>query len=66
MNSGKYLHDILDSVKDEPTVLKKLSETIVRYANMSEKELAEQKYGEYHTDKSSVARHSAVPNPKCN
>ena len=42
MNSGKYLHDILDSVKDEPTVLKKLSETIVRYANMSEKELAEQ------------------------
>lgn len=42
MNSGKYLHDILDSVKDEPTVLKKLSETIVRYANMTEKELTEQ------------------------
>ena len=42
MNNGKYLHDILDSVKDEPTVLKKLSETIVRYANMTEKELAEQ------------------------
>ena len=42
MNSGKYLHDILDSIKDEPTILKKLSETIVRYANMTEKELTEQ------------------------
>lgn len=42
MSSGKYLHDILDSVKDEPTVLKKLSETIIRYANMTEKELTEQ------------------------
>lgn len=42
MNNGKYLHGILESVKDEPTVLKKLSETIVRYANMTEKELAEQ------------------------
>ena len=45
MNSGKYLHDILDSVKDEPTVIKKLSETIVRYANMTEQELAEQVKG---------------------
>ena len=36
------MHDILDSVKDETTVLKKLSETIVRYANMTEKELEEQ------------------------
>lgn len=42
MSSGKYLHDILDSVKDEPIVLKKLSETIIRYANMTEKELTEQ------------------------
>ena len=42
MNNGKYLHDILYSVKDEPTVLKKLSETIVRYANMTDKELTEQ------------------------
>lgn len=42
MNSGKYLHNILDSVKDEPTVLKKLSETIVRYANIAEKELTAQ------------------------
>lgn len=42
MNNGKYLHDILESVKDESTVLKKLSETIIRYANMTEKELAEQ------------------------
>lgn len=42
MNNGKYLHDILESVKDEPIVLKKLSETIVKYANMTEKELAEQ------------------------
>lgn len=36
------MHDILESVKDEPTVLKKLSATIVRYANMTEKELSEQ------------------------
>lgn len=42
MNNGKYLHDILESVKDEPIILKKLSETIVKYANMTEKELAEQ------------------------
>jgi len=36
-----YLYDILDSVKDEPNVLKKLSNAIVKYANMSEKELQE-------------------------
>ena len=42
MSNGKYLHDILESVKDEPTVLKKLSETIIRYANMTEKDLEEQ------------------------
>ncbi len=34
-----YLYDILDSVKDEPNVLKKLSNAIVKYANMSDKEL---------------------------
>ena len=33
---------MLDSVKDEPNVLKKLSDTIIKYANMSDKELQEQ------------------------
>ena len=42
MSSGTYLQDILNSVKDEPDVLRKLSETIVKYSNMTEKELQEQ------------------------
>lgn len=37
-----YLHSILDSVKDDTIVLKKLSDTIIKYANMSDKELKEQ------------------------
>ena len=37
-----YLHDVLDSVKEEPNVLKRLSDTIIKYANMSDKELQEQ------------------------
>ena len=36
-----YLYDILNSVKDEPNVLKTLSNAIVKYANMSDKELQE-------------------------
>lgn len=36
-----YLCDILNSVKDEPKVLKTLSNAIVKYANMSDKELQE-------------------------
>ena len=36
-----YLYDILNSVKDEPNVLKILSNAIVKYANMSDKELQE-------------------------
>ena len=42
MNNGKYLHDIFDSLKDEPDVLRKISDTIVRYSNMTPKELEEQ------------------------
>lgn len=38
-----YLYDVLDSVEDEPNILKKLSNTIVKYANMSDKELQEAK-----------------------
>ncbi len=40
-----YLYDVLDSVEDEPNILKKLSNTIVKYANMSDKELQEAKKG---------------------
>ncbi len=36
-----YLYDILNSVKDEPNVLKTLSNAIVKYANMSDKKLQE-------------------------
>lgn len=36
-----YLYDILNAVKDEPNVLKTLSNAIVKYANMSDKELQE-------------------------
>ena len=39
---GVYLQNILNSIKDEPDVLRKLSETIVRYSNMTEPELHEQ------------------------
>lgn len=42
MNNGIYLQDILNSVKDEPAVLRKLSKTIVRYSNMTEQELQDQ------------------------
>ena len=42
MSNGKYLHDIFDSLKDEPEVLRKISDTIVRYSNMTPKELEEQ------------------------
>ena len=38
----KYLYDILNSVKDESTVFKKLSDSIKKYANLNEKELQEQ------------------------
>lgn len=37
-----YLHSILDSVKDDTIVLRKLSDTIIKYSNMSDKELEEQ------------------------
>ena len=40
-----YLYDVLDSVEDEPNILKKLSNTIVKYANMSDKEFQEAKKG---------------------
>lgn len=36
------MNGILDSVKDEPTVLKRLSDTIIKYANMNDKELQKQ------------------------
>ena len=37
-----YLKNLLDSVKDDTKVLTRISETIIRYSNMTEKELQEQ------------------------
>lgn len=37
-----YLHSILDAVQDDSIVFRKLSDTIIKYSNMSDKELKEQ------------------------
>ena len=41
-NRETYLQDILYSVKEEPDVLKKLTENIIKYSNMTDKELQDQ------------------------